>query len=435
MDGVLAILPGADERKVIPPELINQEMEATLLGAVLSIPKTANEASFLRAEDFAFDLHRIIWAEIQRRMTAGESVDALSLSNSLKPELAEHGGLTFLNRLMRLCIAMPTVGAWANEIRGLSIRRQVNAILIERQESIAETEGTPEEAIADIMADLERVTSQAVKRVRSAHETRHSEVQGMKNPVVCYSTGFNCLDEAMGGGLHAGKAYGIFARMKSGKTLIASQIAHHLNRSGIKSLFVAGEMGAAEIEHRAMADEMGVNALTFIDNRYRSNPNFVSTAGELAIKTPNNLLYLDAPGLTLENLRRDVTHAILAHGIKGFFLDYLQLVQGQRKGQSKAEHLDDICQWIAEVTRKRNVFAMVLGQMNQEGNTRGGEGVRLAFDQVYELRRQADPANGAWFEMLVTRYTKWAVVGSDTTPALFLNQKIGPRFEEGQVAA
>lgn len=414
--------------------LVNQEMEATLIGAVLAMPKTLGEASFLCPDDFAFQIHRDIWAEIERRQAAGEAIVPHLIAQSLRDQLASFGGLKFLNQLTCLCLSLPTVGPWAYEIKNLSVKREIMGILEVRREGVPETVGSGEEVIAEIMADLERITSKASPRLKSERETRVAEVQAMKKPVRCYPTGFFCLDDAMAGGLHAGRAYGIFARMKSGKTLLASQISHRLNLAGVKHVYAACEMGSAEIEHRAMAEELGVNALAFLDDRYRQNPGFVSRVGELALKAPGNILYLDCPGLTFDQLRRDITHAVLAKEAQGFILDYLQLVGGQRKGQTKAEHLDDICQWIAEICRKRSVFALVLGQMNQEGNTRGGEGVRLAFDQVYELRRQQDPAAGAWLEMMVTRYTKWRDIGSETTPALYLDQSVGPRFTEGQAA-
>lgn len=415
--------------------LVSEQIEAALIGALLALPNSAGEASFLSVDDFAFAIHRELWTEIQRRLGTGEAMSPLLIAQTLQEPLAAYGGLKFLNRLVSLVIAAPSVAAWAQEIKNLSIKRQVFEILSTRRDGVAESQGSAEEVIADVLADLEKLTAATSPRLRTERETRIAVAQALKRPVVCYSTGFRCLDAAMAGGLHAGKAYGIFARMKAGKTLLAGQISHNLNLDGVKHVYDALEMGSDEIEHRSMADELGVNSLAFLDERHRQNPAFCSGVATAAIKSPGNLFYIDAPGQTFEQLRRDITHAVLARGVKGFILDYLQLVGGQRKGQTKAEHLDDICQWIAEVVRKHKIFALVLGQMNQEGNTRGGEGIKLAFDQVYEMRREQEPATGAWLEMMVTRYTRWSDIGSEMTPALYLDAKIGPRFTEGQAAA
>lgn len=415
--------------------LTDKEMEETLIGSVLMLPKTMREATFLEPDDFSFDILQILWAEMRRRHNAGQKIDPSSLAQTLAVELEPFGGFPFLIKLRSMCFAEPSVGDWAHTLKDLSAKRRLLLLLEEQLRTLNDPtqRGTVEELTSTLLTELERQSANASPRLRTEQQTRIHEAEGMKKPILCYSTGFHCLDDAMGGGLHAGKAYGIFARMKAGKSLMAGQISHHLNRSGTPHLFIACEMGSAEIEHRAMAEELGVNALAFLDPRWRNNPEFNSRVGQVAITSPGNIHYLDAPGLTIDQLKRDVTHAVLGKGARGFVLDYLQLVGGQRKGQTKAEHLDDICQWVAEICRKRNIWALVLGQMNQEGNTRGGEGVRLAFDQVYEIKRQQGEASGAWLEMIVTRYTKWSAVGSDTTPALYLDEKVGPRFTEAQM--
>ena len=100
------------------------------------------------------------------------------------------------------------------------------------------------------------------------------------------------------------------------------------------------------------------------------------------------MLYEDAPGLTFDGLKDMVSRAVAKGKIKGYILDYWQLVGGKPKNKNTAEHLDEVAQWIADFARKHNIFAVVAAQINQEGNTRGGEGIRLAFDQVYQINRE-----------------------------------------------
>ena len=77
------------------------------------------------------------------------------------------------------------------------------------------------------------------------------------------------------------------------------------------------------------------------------------------------------------------------------------------------------------------MYYMHTRKINQEGNTRGGEGLRLAFDQVYHMRAPNDDPSrsGRWLEMIDTRYTKWANIGSETAPGLTLEEK-GLYFSE-----
>ena len=64
--------------------------------------------------------------------------------------------------------------------------------------------------------------------------------------------------------------------------------------------------------------------------------------------------------------------------------------------------------------------------MNQDGNTRGGEGLRLACDQYYTLHREKSDVR-AWLEMGESRYTMYENVGSKDFPGMLLNSN-GPHF-------
>jgi len=89
-----------------------------------------------------------------------------------------------------------------------------------------------------------------------------------------------------------------------------------------------------------------------------------------------------------------------------------------------------VAQFIADFGRTYNIWTLTFAQINQEGNTRGGEGIRLAFDQLYELHRENLAESYAWLEMMETRYTPWLnPYGDKDNPTLFMNER-GPFYEE-----
>jgi len=221
------------------------------------------------------------------------------------------------------------------------------------------------------------------------------------------------------------------ARKKAGKTTLATTISYNLNQAGIRHAYVAAEMGAGEITQRMLARALGCNALRFVDQSTRNDPGFQAAAAMALLEMGNSLEWIDAPGITFDELQIQINRATLTGKCKGFILDYLQLVGGQARGQSQAEHLDDLSEWIAYICRKRRIWALVLAQTNQQtGNVRGGEGMRMAFDQVYELMRPDAGSKLAWIEMRDTRYTEWGDLGDELHPNLRLNSSVGPYFEE-----
>jgi hypothetical protein len=119
---------------------------------------------------------------------------------------------------------------------------------------------------------------------------------------------------------------------------------------------------------------------------------------------------------------------VAKHRIKGVVMDYWQLVGGKANNENETYHLGRVAQWIADVCRKERIFALVAAQLNQEGNTRGGEGLKLACDMYFTLHREKDQ-DGAWLEMEESRYTMYANVVSEYAPGLRMN-KCGPHFED-----
>ena len=83
---------------------------------------------------------------------------------------------------------------------------------------------------------------------------------------------------------------------------------------------------------------------------------------------------------------------------------------------------------LTDLTRREGVFVIVAAQVNQDGNTRGGEGLRLACDLYSTLHRDKDD-DGAWLEMGEIRISFYRNVGSKIDPGLILDPH-GPHFRD-----
>jgi replicative DNA helicase len=261
--------------------------------------------------------------------------------------------------------------------------------------------------------------------LRSRKQALQSVLDSIQNPARQDSTGLSKLDLAMGGGLYAGKAYGLQARKKIGKTVLLGTISYNLNMAGVNHLWVAAEMNDRELEQRHIARALNKNAIDFMDPNGLETEEIVT---EYQATAPNHIIYANAAGIRFDELSEVVDVAVKKHGINGFILDYLQLVRATKGGGSRVDHLDAVAQWVSAVVRKHQIWALVAAQLNQEDNTRGGEGMLLAFDQVYTLHREKFSSE-AWLEMMESRYTTYRHVGSWKRPGLKLEQT-GPYFSQ-----
>lgn len=404
-------------------ELIDNEIEQHLIGELFRENSLAQKFGFLHAEDFAHTLHADTFTAIRRLARVGEMATPKTVAANLGLGETE---AEYVRSIAQLGMGLPDQPeSYARHIRELSLKRQVSDIGKELAMRAGAFDGAAAELLAETIGKLQRLGSQVGTKLQSKRDVIGAVLDDFKLDLPCYPTGLPSLDEAMGGGLFAGKHYGFAARKKVGKTVLAGTISHNLNQAGVAHLFVTMEMGPKEIEHRNIAREIKSNSIAFIK---RDAPWVGRKTAELMASIPDNTFYAEVPGASLDDLRRLIAGSVLRHKIKGVIIDYWQLIGGKAAKETEEYHLRTVAQWISDICRKERIFAITMAQVNQDGNTRGGEGLKLACDQYYTLHREKDDP-GAWLEMEESRYTMYVNVGSEFANGLTL-QKHGPYFED-----
>lgn len=416
-------------------ELSSLESEQALLGAILVNNRAWERvADFLAPEHFADAVHGLIYAEISRQLREGRVVTGVTLKPFCEahPQLRDIGGAAYVGQLAMTGVPVMAVRDYGRTIFDLARRRELieyhtAGLAAARDVSSGQS---AEELLTATLGGLERMyRGGAATDLPTVRATRLAAIEAMRQPSFVYSTGFPRLDKAMGGGLYPGKCYGLTAKFKVGKTAFAGTISHHLNETGVRHVYVTYEMGGQQIEMRAWAQEMGINALAFLNETWRADPHNMARAAEFALYAKENCWYADAAGVGLEGLQNLLTLAVLRHGCVGFMLDYLQIVGGRPARSSEREWLDLVAQWLAEVCARRKLWGFVLMQENDDGSTYGSKGPLRACDQVYRLQRHEGEAE-AWLSMLASRYTRIGDVGSESLPGYRLETRTGPYYRE-----
>ena len=414
-------------------QLHNIEAEQGLLGVLLMQNAILHRVNFLNAGDFNQPVHQRLFDAICRCVIAGQKADPVTLKPEFDrdPDLLDIGGGAYLSKLYASAVAVHDVRAYAREVKRFSLLRSLDETLAEAAGLLENPAANPEEIAAQVSSAMISLTEGSSENApRSDQQITLEILEAIKAGDEPTSTGINRLDDVMEGGMYPGKAYGFCARKKIGKTMLAGTISSNLAKAGVKHLFICAEMGPHEIHQRILARELDVYPSAF-RSKYKHNPDFQERIAQAAKMQTRSLIYQNAPGITLDQLKLYVSRGVNNYNIKGFILDYWQLVLGKGKSQSDASHYDMVAQWIAQVCKEHGIWALVTAQINQEGNTRGGEGIKLAFDQVYVLHApENDPSRSdRWLEMTDTRYTEWNNLGSETCPAFMLEKK-GLYFKE-----
>lgn len=423
----LSLIKNQEKPMDIP---FSSEAEAQLLGAIMRENSLIDNVNFLSEEHFYAPVHQRIFAACRKKISNGELVTPITMASAFKstPDLPAS--------YLAQCVASAAPNLFAFN----QIARYVKD-LAQRRELISQCQKAMDELldqgnqIVPIATALSGVCDRIMAgdrrfEMKNGAQVTQNIVDSMNAGSQPFPTGIKRLDKAMDGGVYAGKLYGFAGKKKYGKTILAGTISVNLAVNGVKHLFICGEMSSEEIQQRNLA-RMGKFFPTVFrnDSNYSRSEDFKNRFNEAMQWQQQNIIFSNAPALTFDKLKSIVKQAILKHGIKGFILDYWQLVGGKENKKSTAEHLDEVAQWLADTAKKHNLFVIAMAQINQEGNTRGGEGLRLACDQLYQIQRPDITQSGMWLEMMDTRYTAWMNIGSDDSQVMNLNPK-GPYFEE-----
>lgn len=400
------------------------ETEQEVLGCLLNYSDIAPLALIkLDSGCFMHPLHILIFNTISDLTSQGRIANPITVSAVLKHDPEFQGEQGYLAKLVTN-VGLNSLNDCIELLSELKRKRLLKAVCDQALRDLESV--TADEIVATL--DEARIQAMSGMKIKTEREVMADLAEDLKRNDLPCSTGLKRLDAALEGGFYPRRAYGMIARKKMGKTMMASTIAKNIADNGYKVLFIAAEMGDKEIQERVACRMMDAYGNAFRSD-YRNSDHFSQSFAKAYNSSTDNLLYAKSPGIRFDSLRQLIMAAKIKHKISGFILDYWQLVGGKQGKSSEREHLDTVAQWLADFCRDNNIWCLVMGQENQDGNSRGGEGIRLAFDMVFSICGEPEDSANRWLVMKDSRYTKWQDVGSEASPAYRISEK-GTHIEE-----
>lgn len=406
----------------------DQEIEQYLLAGLMENNQAIYELG-LKPEYFFVPAHQDIYEKIESIFTETGEVTYAGLSRWAKSREFIEGedGSKYLLELQSSVVSSLLVNLknYSSLVKDYYRKRK----LAETLEKATEDLSKPDSELHNVIAEVNKATNiedSESNNLASGSDVYKSILEQSGKPLKCFSTGITELDKAMAGGFYSGWTYGFCGAEKSGKTMFATTVAYNqtqLNSKPAKILYIALEMGSVQIEQRSIARQLGFNSIKFFDKPHEIQD-------KLKHYQPNdNMVYMDMPGATLDDILLAISKAKSKYNIDGFILDYWQLVRGSNPRDTEERHLRDVAQSISDYARKNKLFCLMLAQMNQDGKLFGGNGLKKACDQLYMIEQIEEKPKERWLRMEATRYTLLANVGSESSPCLTIDN-IGPHFKE-----
>jgi len=373
-----------------PPE--KPEAEASLIGAMLMDGALYNEVARgrLGPADLSREQHRIVLSAIARVAERSEPVGFATVQAELiaHDELDAIGGSQFLVGLMQ---NVPTVAHASLLRRLIGVANEIARLALTREESTA--------AVADAQELLFAVSESTLHRdivpLDVALRRYAEQIDARGDLRVGVRTGIESVDKKTGG-LQQSDLILIAGRPGLGKTSLALNIVEHAAVVERKTCaFFSMEMSEMQVVQRL------VSMLAEIDgNRMRRGR--LSTQEFTAISAASAELQ-QAPIFVEESSRLNVTDILAKsrrlqaeRGLDLVVIDYLQLIEGRDKEESRVLEVARISRALKAIARELEVPVIAVSQLSRQIEQRGTEPMLSDLRESGALEADADLVLFLW---------------------------------------
>ncbi|MBA4504324.1 replicative DNA helicase [Corynebacterium sanguinis] len=383
-----------------PPH--DERAERGVIGAMLLSPDTIIEVSNeLRAEDFYFPSHQLIFSAILQLFSGGANVDVLIVAGQLDRlnQLERVGGAPYLHTLISEVPTAANARYYAEIVAEKSLLRQlVNAGTNVVQLGYEGEEGMEVEALVDRaqqeIFNVSRKEASADYRVLSDllkptidELTSIASGGGLELGVP---TGFIDLDE-LTNGLHGGQMVIVAARPGVGKSTLALDFMRSCSiNQGKTSVIFSLEMSASEIIMRMLSAETEIPLAAMRSGRMEE-AHWEKLTTRLSEIQDAPLFIDDSPNLTMMEIRTKARKLKQQHGLDLVVLDYLQLMSSGRKVESRQQEVSEFSRQLKLLAKELEVPVIAISQLNRGPEARTDKRPQLAdLRESGSLEQDAD---------------------------------------------
>ncbi len=359
-------------RRMMPNSL---EAEQSVIGAMIMDREAVMVASeLLLREDFYHQQYGLLFEAMTELYNENQPVDVVTLQERLqkKDVPPEVSSLEYVGELVASVPTSANVKYYANIVKEKATLRR----LIKVTEGIANQCYLDRDSLDEIMAGTERevfsllqnragsdfvpikqVVLDALEKIEQASKT--------KGNVTGIATGFTYLDYRTSG-LQPSDLVLIAARPSMGKTAFVLNIAQYVAfHSDLCTAIFSLEMSKEQLVNRLFSLESRVDA------QLLRTGNLADTDWEKLIEGAgvigrSKLIIDDTPGISIPELRSKCRKYKLEHGLQLIIIDYLQLMSGSGKTDSRQQEISDISRSLKGLARELKVPVVALSQLSRQ---------------------------------------------------------------------
>ena len=195
------------------------------------------------------------------------------------------------------------------------------------------------------------------------------EASKNKGKITGIPTGFTDLDYKLTG-LHPSQLLIVAARPAMGKTAFVLNIAQHVAfRQNVPVAIFSLEMSKEQLVTRLMSMEAMIDS-QLIRTGELEDQDWEKLMESAAVIGHSPLIIDDTPGLTIAEIRSKCRRYKQAQGVGLVIIDYLQLMAGNGKSESRQQEISEISRSLKALAREIDAPIIALSQLNRAVDSR-----------------------------------------------------------------
>lgn len=331
----------------------------------------------LAADDFFIEQNKTIWQIIGSLREAGLSADPVAIIDHASTTDTFVGGAAYVidavnDPIAKVCTDEAALAA-ANRVKGFALLRrlqkslQTGVTLCQAGQSFEQVAAYVE----DDMINLKRSSKSSrtgPQQVQVFYDAIMAQLDAKENGIDVtdsISTGYEHLDDVMGGGLPKESLIILAGRPGMGKTAFATAIEQNISGRGVPTLTFSLEMPGKQLAQRNLARHSRipltrVKTVDFLEDDYGR----LAESIELLGKAPS---YIDdSPGLTISEIRSRARTFCEQFPGAPIFVDYLQIIQSANPKADGRQAVTDASKGLLQLARELKSPVVALAQLNRD---------------------------------------------------------------------
>lgn len=358
-------------KRILPHSL---EAEQSVIGSMIMSKDAIVEASeMITGSDFYQQQYGIVFEAMVELHDEGKAVDLVTLQDRLKekelpPEISS---MEFVRDLLSAVPTSANVKYYAEIVAEKSMLRkliktteEIGNLCYLGKEKTQDILEVTEKKIFDLVQNrgseefvpIRQVVLNAIEKIEKASRTQGS--------VTGIPTGFIDLDYKMSG-FQPSDLILVAARPSMGKTAFVLNIAQYMAfHNDVTTAIFSLEMSKEQLVNRLLALESKVDSQN-IRTGNLEDEEWAKLIEGANIIGKSHLIIDDKPGISISELRSKCRKYKMEHNLGIIFIDYLQLMTGSGRSESRQQEISEISRSLKALARELNVPVVALSQLSR----------------------------------------------------------------------